>query len=337
MSNSLVDVTFQVDPDQAGERLDRVAASLFGTYSRSRLQGWIADGYLTVNGQSRRSKDRLIGGEQLALSLPPDVRDESAIDFDGDNAREIQAESLALSLVHEDADVFVINKPAGLVMHPAPGNWTGTLMNGLLHLDPSLRAVPRAGIVHRLDKETSGLCVVARSLEAHTDLVRQLQARTVSRRYLAVVQADHDLINGTIDEPVGRHPRDRKRMAVVSGGKHAVTHYESLERFTDAALLSVKLETGRTHQIRVHMSHVGHPLLGDPVYGRRAAVLPKRLSNLPEVCNFKRQALHATELAFYHPDTGELLSCEVGAPEDMQNLISALRYAHQTLSSKNDG
>ena len=159
MSNSLVDVTFQVDPDQAGERLDRVAASLFGTYSRSRLQGWIADGYLTVNGQSRRSKDRLIGGEQLALSLPPDVRDESAIDFDGDNAREIQSESLALNLVHEDADVFVINKPAGLVMHPAPGNWTGTLMNGLLHLDPSLRAVPRAGIVHRLDKETSGLCV----------------------------------------------------------------------------------------------------------------------------------------------------------------------------------
>jgi len=333
LSNPLSDVTFEVDSDQAGERLDRVAASLFGSYSRSRLQGWIAEGYLTVNGQARRAKDRLIGGEQLSLSLPPDIRDESAIDFDGENVREILAESLEFELVHQDNDVFVINKPAGLVMHPAPGNWTGTLMNGLLHLDPALRAVPRAGIVHRLDKETSGLCVVARNLEAHTDLVRQLQARTVSRRYLAVVQAEHDLINGTIDEPIGRHPRDRKRMAVVSGGKHAVTHYESLERFTDAALLSVQLDTGRTHQIRVHMSHIGHPLLGDPSYGRRVAVLPRRLSDVHEVREFNRQALHATELAFAHPASQSLITCEVEPPTDMQHLIDALRFAHQKLSS----
>jgi len=335
LSKPLADVTFRVDADQSGERLDRIAASLFGAYSRSRLQAWIADGYLTVNGQVRRSKDRLIGGEQLALSLPPDIRDESAIDFDGENVREILAESLKLSVVHEDSDVFVINKPAGLVMHPAPGNWSGTLMNGLLHLDPSLRSVPRAGIVHRLDKETSGLCVVARSLEAHTDLVRQLQARTVSRRYLAIVQAEHDLINGTIEEPIGRHSRDRKRMAVVSGGKNAITHYESIERFSDAALLSVKLETGRTHQIRVHMSYTGHPLLGDPVYGRRAAVLPKRLSELAEVRDFKRQALHATELAFTHPSSGELVTCQIDPPKDMQDLISALRYAHQRNASSN--
>ncbi len=321
-------LTASVPLEAGGKRVDAIAAQLFDEYSRSRLQHWIAEGYLTVDGRSRRCKDKLAGGELLQLTLPEDLQaggyDESWKDGDLSS----MAEDVPVTLVYEDDALFIVDKPAGLVMHPAPGNRNGTLFNGLLHLDPALAGVPRAGIVHRLDKETSGLCVVARTLIAHTHLVRQLQARTMGREYLAVVQGDVPL-NGAVDAPIGRHNKDRKRMAVSSGGKPAVTHYQMQERFPQgqphASLVNVKLETGRTHQIRVHMTHIGHPLLGDPVYGRRRAVLPRVLADDDTIGGFPRQALHATRLSLNHPDSEEWLSFTAEPPEDFAGLCDALR------------
>lgn len=320
-----------VRPEWAGKRLDAVAALCFPSYSRGRLQSWLADGYLTINGQVGRKKDKVLGGEVLSLQLPPDLLAETLADAEGNPLSSVVPEAINLPIVYEDDHIIVISKPAGLVMHPAPGNRHGTLLNGLLHHSESLYSVPRAGIVHRLDKETSGLCVVAKTLESHTHLVRQLQAREMGRRYTAIVIGDVP-INGTVNEPIGRHPRDRKRMAVNEKGKEAITHFECEERFLGCARVSVKLETGRTHQIRVHMTHIGHALIGDPVYGRRLAVLPRQVADVPAVAEFSRQALHAHRLELVHPGSEEWMAFDAPLPSDMVDLCRALRLvADQSL------
>jgi len=312
--------------DAAGRRFDAVAAQLFSDYSRSRLQDWIKRGFLTTNGQARQPSDKLIGGEQMVLVLPPDAIVETWDEIWANSAQRMGAEAMPIELVHTDTHFYIVNKSVPLVMHPAPGNRIGTLMNGLLNLEPGLRTIPRAGIVHRLDKDTSGLCVVARTLKSHSHLVAQLQARSVSREYLAIVVGDVPE-QGTIDEPIGRHPKDRKRMAVVAGGKPARTHFHVLERFGQCALVAVKLESGRTHQIRVHMTHLGYPLLGDPVYGLRGTRHTVRKINIPQVVAFDRQALHAHKLGLKHPDN--LTECEfqVEPPADFNQLLVLLRAA----------
>ncbi len=310
----------------AGMRFDAVAAQLFADYSRSRLQDWIKRGYLTTNGTQRRPSDKLIGGEEILLILPPDALADTWEEIWAKGAQQMGAEPIPLELVHTDEQLYIVNKPVSLVMHPAPGNRTGTLMNGLLNLEPGLRTVPRAGIVHRLDKDTSGLCVVARTLKAHAHLVAQLQERSVSREYLAIVVGDVPE-QGTIDEPIGRHPKDRKRMAVVENGKPARTHFEVLERFPHSALVAVRLETGRTHQIRVHMTHLGYPLLGDPVYGLRGTRNMIRQINIPEAVAFNRQALHAHKLGLKHPDTLQACHFSIDPPADFTHLLVLLRNA----------
>lgn len=312
----------------------------FDTYSRSRLQSWIADGYLTVDGEPRRTRDKVLGGELLSLQLPPDLLADMLTEADGDGMSSFVPEPIDLDIVYEDEHILVINKPAGLVMHPAPGNRRGTLLNGLLHYSAAQAGVPRAGIVHRLDKETSGLCVVARTLEAHTHLVRQLQSREMGRTYTAVAVGAVP-INGTIDAPIGRHPRDRKRMAVLDSGKPAVTHFECVERYLGCARVMVKLETGRTHQIRVHMTHIGHALIGDPSYGRRLAVLPRQVAEVPAVAAFKRQALHATRLTLINPGNEEEMTFDAPMPADMLHLCAELRYIAEVAlreeSDRNNG
>jgi len=326
----------QVSAEWAGKRLDAVAALVYHSYSRNRLQSWIQDGYLTVNGGTGRCKDKVLGGEMLCLQLPADLLAETLADAEGNPLSSMVAEAIELPIVFEDDHILVINKPAGLVMHPAPGNRTGTLLNGLLHHDSSLYGVPRAGIVHRLDKETSGLCVVAKTLESHTHLVRQLQAREMGRNYTAVVVGEVP-INGTINAPIGRHPRDRKRMAVSDAGKVAITHYECVERYRGCARVSVRLETGRTHQIRVHMTHIGYALIGDPVYGRRLAVLPRQLADVDAVASLNRQALHAHKLTLVHPANEELMTFDSELPDDLQNLCDVLKaVAEQALREDAD-
>jgi 23S rRNA pseudouridine1911/1915/1917 synthase len=299
--------------DLAGKRLDQALAQLFPQYSRSRLTQWVRDGRVLVDGEVLKPKDKVLGGEEI--SLEPEVEADT----------QFQAEDIPLNIVYEDEGILIINKPPGLVVHPAAGNWSGTLQNGLLFHDPELAKVPRAGIVHRLDKETSGLMVVARTLEAHTSLVTQLQERTVKREYLALVQGQV-ISGGMVDEPIGRHPVDRKRMAVVASGKPAITHYLIEERFEGYTLLRVSLETGRTHQIRVHMAHIRFPMVGDPVYGGRARI-PAGLSEevREAILKFPRQALHATRLGLVHPVTGEEMQWEAPLPEDMQALLSSMR------------
>ena len=311
-----------VPDDVVDERLDAVAARLFPMHSRNRLQGWIADGRLTVDGNRRRTREKLFGGETLRLLAPAGAD----ADLSSEAWGEAPAEDIPLAVVHEDDAILVVDKPAGLVMHPAPGNPRGTLVNALLHRDPRLTEVPRAGIVHRLDKDTSGLCVVARTLVAHTHLVRQLQSRDMGREYLAIVLGD-PAGQGTVDAPIARHPKDRKRMAVVAGGRPAVTHFRVLERFDGCALLAVRLETGRTHQIRVHMADLSLPLIGDPVYGRRRATLPAALAREPVVAGFARQALHATRLTLVHPESEATRTFESPPPADFEALLGALRVA----------
>lgn len=286
-----------------GTRLDQVLAQLLPEYSRSRLQQWIKSGRVEVDGKVMQPKDKLWGGETILLDPEPDP-DETAF----------QAENIPLQRVYEDEAIVVINKPAGLVVHPGSGNWQGTLLNGLLYLFPQLSGVPRAGIVHRLDKDTSGLMVVAKTLAAQTDLVRQLQARSVKREYLALVEG---VLKGSgkIDAPIGRHPTQRVKMAVVDSGKPAVTHYTVLEALPGCTLVRCSLETGRTHQIRVHMLSLGHPLVGDPVYGKLRG----------SAAQFGRQALHAERLALKHPQSVELMSWQADMPADMQQLLTDLR------------
>ncbi len=304
---------FHVVPaDCAGLRLDQALARLLPQHSRSRLQGWLRDGLIRVDGQaSVDAKRKIWGGERIEIesAAAADPRDLPAA-----------AENIALPIVFEDDDILVIDKPAGLVVHPGSGNWQGTLLNALLHHAPQLAAIPRAGIVHRLDKETSGLMVVAKTLEAQTDLVRQLQARTVKRHYLALALGTV-VGNGTVDAPIGRHPTQRVKMAVVpleQHGKEARTHYAVLERFAGATLLECRLETGRTHQIRVHMASIKHPLVGDPVYGKRAA-------GSVALAAFPRQALHAWRLALLHPRTHQEMSWDAPLPADFSSLLEGLR------------
>ena len=296
----------------AGRRLDQVAAMLFDEYSRSRLQRWIDDGRLLCDGREGRRKKTLSGGERLSLWPEVDL-DERCL-----------AQPIPLSVVFEDAEILVIDKPAGLVVHPAAGNRDGTMQNGLLHHDPALAGVPRAGIVHRLDKDTSGLLVVARTLGAHRSLVDQLARRSVKREYRALVRGCM-VGGGRVDAPIGRHPTQRTRMAVVAGGREAVTHYQVSRRFTAHTLLAVRLQTGRTHQIRVHMAHLKHPLVGDPVYSGRARLPAGASERLrAELSGFSRQALHAARLGLIHPASGEMLEWESPLPADFAGLLEVL-------------
>ena len=295
-----------VPPDCAGLRLDAALARLFPEHSRSRLQAWLKEGAITIDGRSLEAKHKVYGGETVSLAIPPAPTFTDA------------AEEIPLPIVFEDAAILVIDKPAGLVVHPGNGNEHGTLMNALLHHAPSLAEVPRAGIVHRLDKETSGLMVVAKTLPAQTDLVRQLQARAVKRHYLALVHGKVGA-GGTVDAPLGRHPTQRIKMAIVKqGGKDARTHYEVRERFDACTLVECRLETGRTHQIRVHMASIQHPLVGDPVYG---------LSHCKHatLAAFPRQALHAWRLALIHPASGVEMAWESALPADFATLLESLR------------
>ena len=286
---------------------------MFPDYSRSRLKEWLLAGAITVEGGPKRPRDAVSGGE--IVEFEPVVESEVRA----------EPEPIALDVVYEDDDLLVVNKAAGLVVHPGAGNPGGTLMNGLLHHAPQLEQVPRAGIIHRIDKDTTGLLLIAKTLPAHTVLVRQLAEREISRNYLAVCNGVLTG-GGTIDQPIGRHPVDRKRMSVQQDGKPAVTHYTVLERFRAFTYISVKLETGRTHQIRVHFAWRRHALVGDPVYGGRLA-LPKGASEplIGLLRRFKRQALHATRLVFEHPGSGESIELEVPPPPDFQDLLTVLR------------
>ena len=289
----------------AGQRLDQALAALLPDYSRSRIQDWIKHQRVTVNDRFLGAKDKVWGGEKVQV-LPET------------HPAEVPAmpEDIALAIVYEDDALLVVNKPAGLVVHPGSGNWQGTMLNALLHHAPQLAGVPRAGIVHRLDKDTSGLLVVAKTLTAQTNLVRQLQARSVKREYLAVA---HGLIaqDGKVDARIGRHPSQRTKMAVVPSGREAVTHYTVIEHLGHYTLIRCVLETGRTHQIRVHLQSIGHALVGDPVYGRAS-----RIAALPD---FKRQALHATRLGLLHPVSGVHMEWQVEPPADFQALLDHLR------------
>jgi 23S rRNA pseudouridine1911/1915/1917 synthase len=298
--------------EHAGQRLDQVLAELLEGYSRTRIKEWIDSGQVLVNGAQLRPKDKVLGGEHVEIraTLPEAVS--------------VEPEQIALDIAYQDRHVLVINKPAGLVVHPGAGNAAGTLQNALLHFDPKLAQVPRAGIVHRLDKDTSGLMVVARTVEAHTALVRAIEAREVEREYEAVCVGVMTG-GGVVDAPIGRHPVDRLKMAVREDGREAVTHYRVLQRFRGHTHVRLKLESGRTHQIRVHMMHIHYPLVGDRVYGGRM-LLPKGAG--PELIEalrgFKRQALHAARLAFEHPVTGKPVVNEAALPADMQELLNVL-------------
>jgi 23S rRNA pseudouridine1911/1915/1917 synthase len=299
----------------AGKRFDQALAEMFPDYSRSRLAEWIRNGDALLDGQAQRPRDPVRGGELVSLNLRTEVETDA------------QPEAIALAIVHADEDVLVIDKPAGLVVHPGAGNPRGTLVNALLHFDPRMAELPRAGIVHRLDKDTSGLMVVARSLRAHAALVGQLSAREVHRQYVAVVVGPM-IAGGSVRASIGRHATDRVRQSVVKdgAGRDAVTHYRVRERFRSHTLVECRLETGRTHQIRVHMQHAKHPLVGDPLYGG-SFKLPKAAT--PELVEslrgFRRQALHAEQLEFVHPNTGEPLSTSAPMPADMQALVATLR------------
>ncbi len=302
---TLAGVARRVPDSLAGARLDRALAQMFPEHSRSRLQKWLREGWVHLDSSAAKPKQKIWGGELVEISPRPGGADTVH-----------RAESIALDVVYEDEDVLVINKPAGLVVHPGNGNWQGTLLNALLHHCASLADLPRAGIVHRLDKDTSGLLVVAKSLQAQTHLVRQLQARTVKRDYLAVV---HGLVAdaGEVEAPVGRDPRSRTRMAVVRTGRPALTRYRVVRRFARATLLECSLATGRTHQIRVHMQSLGHPLLGDPVYGGSRG-------RAPQPAPIRRQALHAARLEFVHPVSGAHKRFNAPPPRDIGALLAVL-------------
>ena len=300
-------LSLSVPSDCSGLRLDQTLAKLCPQHSRSRLQNWIREGRVSIAGQVlTEPKHKLWGGETIEVTEAPDEQLLSS-----------KPENIALNVVFEDDSLIVIDKPAGLVVHPGSGNWGGTLLNALLYHAPELDKVPRAGIVHRLDKDTSGLMVVARTLEAQTDLVRQLQARTVKRYYYALVRGNLER-GGTVDAPIGRHTSQRTKMAVLQSGKPARTHYRVVERFLDCTLVECALETGRTHQIRVHMTSIGHPLVGDPVYGTGA-------SRVPIGPSFPRQALHARRLGLVHPVSGKSMLWKSELPEDMAELVDTAR------------
>jgi len=303
----------QVPLEAAGQRLDKVLAELFSGYSRSRLAGWIKSGEVLIDGRAARPRDAVRGGEWIELNATPEVVTHS------------QPEAIALPVLYEDADVFVIDKAVGLVVHPGAGNARGTLVNALLHRDPALAQLPRAGVVHRLDKETSGALIVARSLRAHAALVEQLAAREIHRQYEAVVNGVL-VAGGTVDAPLDRHPVDRLKRAVVEGGKPAVTHFRVRERFRAHTHVECVLETGRTHQIRVHMAHVRRALVGDPLYGGSLRLPKGATAELQATLRgFRRQALHAERIEFAHPVSGEAVMVQAPRPVDLAALLVALR------------
>ena len=307
-----IDLTAVVPDELDGKRFDQIAAKLFPDYSRAKLQDWIKAGGLTVAGQQRKTKEKLMGGELLHLDVEL-VNDES-----------YEAQDIPIDIVYEDDSLLVVNKPAGLVVHPAVGNRDGTLLNALLFHDENLASMPRAGIVHRIDKDTTGLLVVAKTLKAHHSLVRQLQKKTVFREYEAI--ACGVLTGGaTVSEPIGRHPSQRTRMAVVPEGKDAVTHFRVLERFRSHTHIKVQLETGRTHQIRVHLAHLRYPLLGDPLYSRLRLPKGACVELADALREFPRQALHARSLGLIHPETQEDMLWTTELPADIKQMLSLLR------------
>jgi 23S rRNA pseudouridine1911/1915/1917 synthase len=319
MQNDLKTDSLSTDPidlvipmERAGQRFDQVLAEMLPEYSRTRLKAWIEAGHVQVKGRTMRPKDPVLGGElvQVLPVLEVDTR--------------VRAENIDLDIVFEDKHLMVVNKPAGLVVHPGAGNPAGTLQNALLHYDPNLAVLPRAGIVHRIDKDTSGLLVIARTLEAHTALTAMIEAHEVQRHYEAVCVGVMTA-GGTIDKPIDRHPTDRVKMAIRGTGRDAVTHYRVITRYRMHTHVRLQLETGRTHQIRVHLAHINYPLVGDGVYGKRL-VIPKGASPAfaDTLRNFNRQALHAAKLEFTHPITGKPVSCEAPLPADMKQLIKAL-------------
>lgn len=312
MSKELLET--RVSSEHLGKRLDWVLAQEFSDFSRARLQEWLEQGRVKVDGEViTKQRHSVMGGE--LIELEPLIEDET----------EVVAQDIELDIIFEDDEILVINKAAGMVVHPGAGNPDETLMNALLHNCPNLRQIPRAGIVHRLDKDTSGVLVVAKTLRAQTSLVEQLQARSVERVYLALV-VGRVTSGATINKPIGRHPTNRKKMAVRVGGKEAITHYEVAEIFREHTLLKVSLETGRTHQIRVHMADKGLHLLGDPVYGINLRIPEGMMPEFADLLrDFKRQALHAAQLGFIHPATGEQVVFKTPLPEDISLLVDILR------------
>lgn len=326
-----VPLYLEVDSASHGERLDKLLARHFSEFSRSRIQQWIEDGAVRVDGEPSRAKASVQMGQRIEIQ--PQAAPESLA---------FTAEDVPLDVVYEDDALLVINKPAGLVVHPAAGNWSGTVLNGLLHRDPHAAHLPRAGIVHRLDKETSGLMVVSRTLTSQTALVRQLAARTVKRTYLALVWGETP-DDGTIDAPIGRDPRERTRMAIVhtNSGKPSRTHFETLGTVplgrSKVSMVMCQLETGRTHQIRVHFESIGHPLVGDPVYHKATQRGQRPAIRVTLPVPFNRQALHAYRLGLVHPVTGRKKSWEAEPPEDLQALIDALDFEGHMQDDEDDG
>jgi 23S rRNA pseudouridine1911/1915/1917 synthase len=312
MKSSTIQLSLSIPADHSGQRLDQALAALLPDYSRSRLKTWIESGAVQVDGQVRRPKDKVFGGEAIEVNATLE------------QAVAAEPQSIPVDLVHEDKHVFVVNKPAGLVVHPGAGNPDRTLQNALLALDPRLAELPRAGIVHRLDKETSGLLVIARTLKAHTALVRMLEERVIHREYEAICKGVMTA-GGTVDAPIDRHPAERVKMAVRQGGRESVTHYRVIKRYRANTHVRVQLETGRTHQIRVHLSHIGYPIVGDRVYGGRLG-MPKGATEELRVAlrEFPRQALHAARLKFEHPVTGRAIECTAPLPDDMVQLLGVL-------------
>jgi 23S rRNA pseudouridine1911/1915/1917 synthase len=308
-----INLTLTIPDNLGGTRLDQALAKLLPDFSRTQIQEWIKNALVTVDNKHLKAKDLVIGGEEILINA----------------ARKVQptweAQPIELAVVYEDDALLVINKPVGMVVHPAAGNLDNTLLNALLHHVPDLLNLPRAGIIHRLDKDTSGLLVIAKTHAALIHLSKQMKARSISRIYQAVVNGIL-LSGGTVDEPIGRHPIQRKRMTVIETGKPAVTHYRVVEKYRDHTRIKVQLETGRTHQIRVHMTHIRHPLLGDQIYGGRLQ-LPRGASPelIEQLRKFKRQALHASELGLIHPVTQKEMCWQAPLPDDMQNLIKVLR------------
>lgn len=304
-----IHLTATLSDELIGLRLDLALSKVFPEHSRSRLQEWIDAGFVQVDESLASKRYKVLGGESININAALERVDEYV------------AEAMELNIVYDDAEIIVINKPAGLVVHPGSGIQSGTLLNGLLHYDPNLNLIPRAGIIHRLDKDTTGLMVIARTLESHSYLVSAMQVRDIHREYIALVRGVITA-GSSINAPIGRHPRHRTRMAVTANGKEALTHYRVIEKFPDMTLLRCQLESGRTHQIRVHMAHIKHPIIGDPVYAGRSFA-PKSYSEdvKKSVRDFPRQALHATYLAFHHPQQGELMEFDVPLPEDFENLL----------------
>ena len=304
-----------IPESHAGLRVDVALQQLLPEFSRSKLQEWIKDEFVFVNQSPVSSKHKVYAGDEIKIIIQQNPENNAFL-----------PEAIPLDIIFEDETLLVINKPAGMVVHPAVGNWSGTLLNALLHHTPDIAHIPRCGIVHRLDKETSGLLVVAKTLSAQTHLVQQLQARTVKREYRAIVWGQL-WKNGTVNQPIGRHPSIRTRMAIHLSGKPAITHYEILERFGVHTYLRCNLETGRTHQIRVHMQYLKAPIVGDPVYGLKSIMPIKSMSDAlrQHILGFHRQALHAIRLGLVHPLSGEAMEWSIDLPEDMKNLLEMIR------------